>query len=214
MMFDVPRAKSAIVDFVDEFGLRESQCSAHEQQPSEEGLTDSHSEEVAKPRTLVSDTERPCGHNHWTKQTKKRGKLVLRCDVCQCVWKTRPEAHTKCAAFHAGKCEQGNSCIHPHIYARRETASLARRKARLGVQSEVPEVEKKALVITAAVEEEEFLWERSHTPESFTYSTSFDQEYDNTQYHSTPEAEVFYPTQAFPTVAWLNSSEWRHNPYF
>eukprot|EP01059_Diplonema_ambulator_P029553 TRINITY_DN4911_c0_g1_i1.p2 TRINITY_DN4911_c0_g1~~TRINITY_DN4911_c0_g1_i1.p2 ORF type:complete len:181 (+),score=27.74 TRINITY_DN4911_c0_g1_i1:58-600(+) len=86
---------------------------------SDNGSTCPH--KTAPKRTaFTSDTERPCAHNHWTKQTKKRGKLVLRCDICQCVWKTRPEAHTKCAAFHAGRCDRGDRCPHPHIYARRE----------------------------------------------------------------------------------------------
>ncbi|KAJ9463930.1 hypothetical protein DIPPA_30432 [Diplonema papillatum] len=86
---------------------------------------------VIRPYVGMNDLHRPCGHNQWKKQTKKRGKLVLRCSICSAVWKTRPEFHQKCANFHAGWCEMGDECPHPHIYARRETASLARRKAKL-----------------------------------------------------------------------------------
>eukprot|EP01060_Flectonema_neradi_P000288 TRINITY_DN1019_c3_g1_i1.p1 TRINITY_DN1019_c3_g1~~TRINITY_DN1019_c3_g1_i1.p1 ORF type:complete len:202 (+),score=42.24 TRINITY_DN1019_c3_g1_i1:63-668(+) len=103
---------------------------------SDAGLSDSHSEghsETPEPEVVIKrdSIERPCPHNQWTKQTKKRGKLVLRCNVCQCVWKMKPELHTKCSAFHNGKCLAGDNCVHPHIYARRENASLARRKARI-----------------------------------------------------------------------------------
>eukprot|EP01059_Diplonema_ambulator_P033756 TRINITY_DN7205_c1_g1_i1.p1 TRINITY_DN7205_c1_g1~~TRINITY_DN7205_c1_g1_i1.p1 ORF type:complete len:237 (+),score=59.43 TRINITY_DN7205_c1_g1_i1:126-836(+) len=68
-----------------------------------------------------SEMVRPCGHNKWTKQTKKRGKLVLRCLECSVMWKTYPEFHTKCQDFHAGSCPKGDLCEHPHVYARRET---------------------------------------------------------------------------------------------
>ncbi|KAJ9463928.1 hypothetical protein DIPPA_30441 [Diplonema papillatum] len=109
---------------------------------SDDDMSESGGEEgeVGTPsKGMTSDLERPCGHNQWKKQTKKRGKLVLRCSVCSAVWKTRPELHQKCASFHAGRCQMGDNCLHPHIYARRETASLARRKARLA-QEETPEV--------------------------------------------------------------------------
>eukprot|EP01059_Diplonema_ambulator_P029554 TRINITY_DN4911_c0_g2_i1.p1 TRINITY_DN4911_c0_g2~~TRINITY_DN4911_c0_g2_i1.p1 ORF type:complete len:204 (+),score=68.99 TRINITY_DN4911_c0_g2_i1:61-672(+) len=202
MMFNVPRAQSAVVQQVDEFGLFEDYNVVEEQAPSEEGLTDSHSEEaVVKPRTLVSDSERPCAHNHWTKQTKKRGKLVLRCDVCQCVWKTRPEAHTKCTAFHAGRCDKGDSCPHPHIYARRETASLARRKARLAND-------------TTVAQEDEAVYERCATPESLTYSayeyepcTTPVQESFDYMYYAQPQPQQLH------SVEWVNGCEWRYNPY-
>ncbi|KAJ9470133.1 hypothetical protein DIPPA_32738 [Diplonema papillatum] len=84
---------------------------------------DEDSEEKGKTVRRVpqrSEIERPCDHNEWTKQTKKRGKLVLRCLVCNTMWKTYPEFHTKCPDFHTGHCPNGASCVHPHIYARRE----------------------------------------------------------------------------------------------
>eukprot|EP00756_Hemistasia_phaeocysticola_P027304 Hpha_TRINITY_DN16110_c0_g1::TRINITY_DN16110_c0_g1_i1::g.5008::m.5008 len=65
-----------------------------------------------------SDPPRPCGHNAWTKESKKKGKLSLRCMECSKVWKIRPERHSKCDAFYAGSCENGASCERPHIYAR------------------------------------------------------------------------------------------------
>ncbi|KAJ9459076.1 hypothetical protein DIPPA_18675 [Diplonema papillatum] len=86
---------------------------------------------IIRPAGIVQNVERPCPHNQWKKQTKKRGRLVLRCTVCSSVWKTRPELHQKCSSFHAGRCELGDECPHPHIYARRETSSLLRRKAKL-----------------------------------------------------------------------------------
>ncbi|KAJ9463938.1 hypothetical protein DIPPA_30439 [Diplonema papillatum] len=72
---------------------------------------------------------RPCAHNKWKKQTKKRGKLVLRCEVCQAVWKTRPEMHQKCPLFVRAECTLGDDCPHPHIYARREPAKRLERAA-------------------------------------------------------------------------------------
>eukprot|EP00659_Diplonema_papillatum_P017009 gene17009-26098_t len=91
---------------------------------------------MIRPVVSVSELKRPCEHNQWKKQTKKRGKLVLRCNVCNSAWKTRPELHQKCANFHAGKCTLGGDCPHPHIYARRENASKKRAKQD---ESEFPE---------------------------------------------------------------------------
>ena len=65
-----------------------------------------------------SEVVRPCPHNCWTKQAKKRGKLVLKCSVCSTLWRTYPEFHEKCTSFHYGKCEKGANCEHPHVYAR------------------------------------------------------------------------------------------------
>eukprot|EP01061_Rhynchopus_euleeides_P009851 TRINITY_DN19161_c1_g2_i2.p1 TRINITY_DN19161_c1_g2~~TRINITY_DN19161_c1_g2_i2.p1 ORF type:complete len:342 (+),score=119.53 TRINITY_DN19161_c1_g2_i2:124-1026(+) len=77
---------------------------------------------VVRVRRVPRESEmvRPCTHNNWTKQTKKRGKLVLKCMVCKALWKTYPEFHTKCIDFHNGKCEKGAECEHPHVYARRD----------------------------------------------------------------------------------------------
>ena len=76
---------------------------------------------VKKREPQDSELKRPCAHNQWTKQAKKRGKLVLRCLVCDTMWKTFPEFHEKCPAFHQGHCEKGDLCEHPHVYARRES---------------------------------------------------------------------------------------------
>eukprot|EP01064_Diplonema_japonicum_P030890 TRINITY_DN5367_c0_g1_i4.p1 TRINITY_DN5367_c0_g1~~TRINITY_DN5367_c0_g1_i4.p1 ORF type:complete len:243 (+),score=28.45 TRINITY_DN5367_c0_g1_i4:30-731(+) len=76
---------------------------------------------VVKRVAQKSEMLRPCKHNQWTKQTKKRGKLVLRCLICSVMWKTYPEFHTKCPLFHSGECPKGQACEHPHVYARRET---------------------------------------------------------------------------------------------
>eukprot|EP01064_Diplonema_japonicum_P022144 TRINITY_DN31807_c0_g1_i1.p1 TRINITY_DN31807_c0_g1~~TRINITY_DN31807_c0_g1_i1.p1 ORF type:complete len:161 (+),score=14.98 TRINITY_DN31807_c0_g1_i1:102-584(+) len=63
---------------------------------------------------------RPCGHNQWMKQTKKKGKLVLKCAVCGRIWKIVPENHEKCKDFHRRECKKGDECERPHIYARKE----------------------------------------------------------------------------------------------
>lgn len=65
------------------------------------------------------DLIRPCNHNTWEKEGKKRGRLVLRCmnPDCKALWKTRPETHQKCDDFYAGECPRGANCPHPHIYA-------------------------------------------------------------------------------------------------
>ena len=82
---------------------------------------DEEVEEEVGVRRVPRESEmlHPCAHNRWAKQTKKRGKLVLKCMECTALWKTYPEFHTKCTDFHNGKCERGAECAHPHIYARR-----------------------------------------------------------------------------------------------
>eukprot|EP01062_Namystynia_karyoxenos_P056517 TRINITY_DN4748_c0_g1_i2.p1 TRINITY_DN4748_c0_g1~~TRINITY_DN4748_c0_g1_i2.p1 ORF type:complete len:303 (+),score=104.08 TRINITY_DN4748_c0_g1_i2:93-911(+) len=70
----------------------------------------------------AADRVRPCCHNEWVKEGKKRGRLLLRCQVCRAMWKTRPEAHEKCHAFYCGRCKLGDECPYPHIYARQRKA--------------------------------------------------------------------------------------------
>ena len=65
-----------------------------------------------------SEMVRPCGHNQWVKQMKKRGKLVLECMVCSVLWKTYPEFHSRCPDFLKGRCPDGEACEHPHVYSR------------------------------------------------------------------------------------------------
>eukprot|EP01060_Flectonema_neradi_P000293 TRINITY_DN1019_c7_g1_i2.p1 TRINITY_DN1019_c7_g1~~TRINITY_DN1019_c7_g1_i2.p1 ORF type:complete len:242 (+),score=62.07 TRINITY_DN1019_c7_g1_i2:129-854(+) len=90
--------------------------------------------QVNKPKIREASPEhleRPCNHNKWTKLAKKRGKLVLVCLVCDTMWKTFPELHEKCSSFHAGHCERGENCPHPHVYAR-----SARKSTKLAVEKE------------------------------------------------------------------------------
>lgn len=70
-----------------------------------------------------SERTRPCNHNTWCKEGKKRGRLVLRCMSCQVQWKTRSEFHQKCDAFYAGHCAKGAECECPHIYRRGRAAA-------------------------------------------------------------------------------------------
>eukprot|EP01062_Namystynia_karyoxenos_P056516 TRINITY_DN4748_c0_g1_i1.p2 TRINITY_DN4748_c0_g1~~TRINITY_DN4748_c0_g1_i1.p2 ORF type:complete len:289 (+),score=102.53 TRINITY_DN4748_c0_g1_i1:83-868(+) len=84
-------------------------------------------EESAEPDSaptddFAADRVRPCCHNEWVKEGKKRGRLQLRCQVCRAMWKTRPEAHEKCHAFYCGRCKLGDECPYPHIYARQRKA--------------------------------------------------------------------------------------------
>ena len=92
-----------------------------------------------KPREASAEhLERPCNHNKWTKLAKKRGKLVLVCLVCDTMWKTFPELHEKCSDFHAGHCERGENCAHPHVYARsaRKSTKLAAEKEQQQLQAQ------------------------------------------------------------------------------
>eukprot|EP01062_Namystynia_karyoxenos_P056520 TRINITY_DN4748_c0_g1_i5.p1 TRINITY_DN4748_c0_g1~~TRINITY_DN4748_c0_g1_i5.p1 ORF type:complete len:283 (+),score=109.93 TRINITY_DN4748_c0_g1_i5:83-850(+) len=88
-------------------------------------------EESAEPDSaptddFAADRVRPCCHNEWVKEGKKRGRLQLRCQVCRAMWKTRPEAHEKCHAFYCGRCKLGDECPRPHIYARQRKAAAQR----------------------------------------------------------------------------------------
>eukprot|EP01062_Namystynia_karyoxenos_P004135 TRINITY_DN11462_c0_g2_i1.p2 TRINITY_DN11462_c0_g2~~TRINITY_DN11462_c0_g2_i1.p2 ORF type:complete len:271 (+),score=58.99 TRINITY_DN11462_c0_g2_i1:93-905(+) len=88
-------------------------CSDNEQQVSPSAVARTTPAKHYSPKDRV----RPCAHNCWTKESKKRGRLLLRCNKCGAGWKTRAEAHTKCQAFYAGHCPRGDHCPRPHIYA-------------------------------------------------------------------------------------------------
>eukprot|EP01059_Diplonema_ambulator_P005217 TRINITY_DN14973_c0_g2_i1.p1 TRINITY_DN14973_c0_g2~~TRINITY_DN14973_c0_g2_i1.p1 ORF type:complete len:166 (+),score=31.04 TRINITY_DN14973_c0_g2_i1:56-553(+) len=83
---------------------------------------------------------KPCGHNRWMKQTKKKGKLVLKCIECAKIWKILPENHEKCKDFHKGTCEKGDSCDHPHIHARQEYLAIIREKNELNASKKKTKV--------------------------------------------------------------------------
>ncbi|KAJ9463935.1 hypothetical protein DIPPA_30453 [Diplonema papillatum] len=159
------------------------------------------------------DNERPCGHNQWKKQTKKRGKLVLRCSVCSAVWKTRPEVHEKCADFHSGCCKRGDECPHPHIYARRETPSLARRKARLSNEE---------------ADEDSFLRIDDEGAAGYATDTSSNSGAPVLQKPSSCRSSASsssaagdnssasssdLPTSGASAKHWISRSQWRHDPY-
>lgn len=71
-----------------------------------------------------SEPPRPCSHNQWSKDGKKRGRVHLRCrvDDCREIWRIRPDRHTKCDAFYAGSCELGGDCPLPHVFRRHRDA--------------------------------------------------------------------------------------------
>ena len=169
---------------------------------SDAGLSDSHSEghsDQPEPEIVAKreSGERPCPHNQWTKQTKKRGKLVLRCNVCQCVWKMKPELHTKCSAFHNGKCLAGDSCVHPHIYARRENASLARRKARIANAE---------AAYTNQMQSYQQVVESQPQPQQQPQQQP---QPEGTPYHYEPQAST-----TIAPVTWNQSyTTWSYNPY-
>eukprot|EP00659_Diplonema_papillatum_P019491 gene19491-30040_t len=191
---------------------------------------------MIRPVVGTNDLNRPCEHNQWKKQTKKRGKLVLRCSVCSAVWKTRPEIHEKCVDFHSGRCDLGDECPHPHIYARRETASLARRKAKLTADDDCESSESNDntdgdLHTTQADESQDTVSESSKTSQnSSTFENSNATEYSASgaeaypymyQYASTaagppqpaPPAVIADSSAFWQNQIWVDPTTWTHNPY-